>query len=101
MTTTSLSGQVALVSLPLARHRDDTPHGLLSLLEARGVGLEAQEGELVEHLADAAVDSPWFRSLNGNWKFNWVKQPVERPVSFLSKCPRASGSNAMLIRGSR
>lgn len=23
-----------------------------------------------------------YQSLNGNWKFNWVKQPSERPVSF-------------------
>ena len=26
--------------------------------------------------------SPWFRSLNGRWKFNWVKQPSERPADF-------------------
>lgn len=26
--------------------------------------------------------SPWYRLLNGNWKFNWVKQPSERPVNF-------------------
>lgn len=26
--------------------------------------------------------SPYYMSLNGNWKFNWVKQPSERPVDF-------------------
>ncbi len=26
--------------------------------------------------------SPFFRSLNGPWKFNWVKQPSERPLDF-------------------
>ncbi len=26
--------------------------------------------------------SPWYESLNGNWKFNWVKDPSERPVDF-------------------
>jgi len=26
--------------------------------------------------------SPYYQSLNGNWKFNWVKQPSERPVDF-------------------
>jgi len=36
-------------------------------------------------LADAAADSPWFRSLNGNWRFHWVKQPSERPMNFF--CP--------------
>jgi beta-galactosidase len=27
-------------------------------------------------------NSPFFISLNGNWKFNWVKSPVERPGFF-------------------
>jgi beta-galactosidase len=27
-------------------------------------------------------NSPYYLSLNGNWKFNWVKQPSERPVDF-------------------
>ncbi|MGE4490393.1 MAG: glycoside hydrolase family 2 TIM barrel-domain containing protein [Kiritimatiellales bacterium] len=26
--------------------------------------------------------SPWFRSLNGDWKFNWVNKPADRPVDF-------------------
>lgn len=26
--------------------------------------------------------SPWFKSLNGLWKFNWVRSPLERPVNF-------------------
>lgn len=26
--------------------------------------------------------SPWFRSLNGQWKFHWVPVPAERPVGF-------------------
>ena len=27
-------------------------------------------------------NSPRYQLLNGNWKFNWVKQPSERPVNF-------------------
>ncbi|MHA1784004.1 MAG: sugar-binding domain-containing protein, partial [Candidatus Helarchaeota archaeon] len=27
-------------------------------------------------------DSPYFISLNGNWKFNWVKKPADRPKEF-------------------
>ncbi|RHJ84426.1 glycoside hydrolase family 2 TIM barrel-domain containing protein [Parabacteroides sp. AM08-6] len=27
-------------------------------------------------------NSPRYQLLNGNWKFNWVKQPSERPVKF-------------------
>lgn len=26
--------------------------------------------------------SPWFQSLNGDWKFNWVRSPTNRPVDF-------------------
>jgi beta-galactosidase len=32
--------------------------------------------------ADIAVNSPYYLSLNGKWKFNWVKQPNLRPVDF-------------------
>lgn len=39
--------------------------------------------------ADKYFDYPWleptsenYQSLDGEWKFNWVKQPSERPVSF-------------------
>ncbi len=27
-------------------------------------------------------DSPFYKSLNGNWKFNWVAKPSERPDNF-------------------
>ncbi len=27
-------------------------------------------------------NSPWFKSLNGQWKFNWSKNPANRPVGF-------------------
>ncbi len=39
--------------------------------------------------ADQSFDKPWlepssslYQSLNGVWKFNWVKQPSERPMDF-------------------
>ncbi|GHT75345.1 hypothetical protein FACS189456_7150 [Bacteroidia bacterium] len=39
--------------------------------------------------ADASFDKPWeypaselYLSLNGNWKFHWVKQPSARPADF-------------------
>lgn len=28
------------------------------------------------------LESPWVFMLNGNWKFNWAKNPAERPVDF-------------------
>lgn len=27
-------------------------------------------------------NSPWYSSLNGNWKFNWVEKPADRPSTF-------------------
>ncbi|MBI9018008.1 MAG: DUF4981 domain-containing protein [Phycisphaerae bacterium] len=27
-------------------------------------------------------ESPYYQSLNGKWKFNWVKKPADRPVDF-------------------
>ena len=47
--------------------------------------------ELDEMVADVAFDMPWKRAktkssrfmlLNGKWKFNWAKQPEDRPVNF-------------------
>ena len=29
--------------------------------------------------------SPWFKLLNGNWKFNWAKNPTSRPVNFYNQ----------------
>ncbi|MFX1505070.1 MAG: hypothetical protein ACFFDC_03045, partial [Promethearchaeota archaeon] len=26
--------------------------------------------------------SPFYSSLNGKWKFNWVKKPADRPIEF-------------------
>ena len=27
-------------------------------------------------------DSPYYKLLNGNWKFNWVSKPADRPIDF-------------------
>ena len=32
--------------------------------------------------ADVHDDSPFYMSLNGPWKFHWVRQPADRPVYF-------------------
>lgn len=37
-------------------------------------------GELAKSRDPA--QSPWFKSLNGEWKFNWVKKPADRPLDF-------------------
>ncbi|MHC4740248.1 MAG: glycoside hydrolase family 2 TIM barrel-domain containing protein, partial [Planctomycetota bacterium] len=28
------------------------------------------------------ASSPFYKSINGNWKFNWVRRPAERPLDF-------------------
>ena len=33
-------------------------------------------------LKSAATNSPFYRSLNGDWKFNWVARPELRPTNF-------------------
>ncbi len=33
-------------------------------------------------LLGKATDTPWRKSLNGTWKFNWVRKPVDRPTDF-------------------
>jgi beta-galactosidase len=32
--------------------------------------------------AGARAKSPWFHSLNGNWKFHYVNKPADRPANF-------------------
>jgi len=33
-------------------------------------------------LEGSRASSPFYKSLNGNWKFNWVRRPSERPLEF-------------------
>jgi beta-galactosidase len=33
-------------------------------------------------ISDIYESSPWYFSLNGNWKFNWSPTPAQRPVDF-------------------
>ena len=56
-----------------------------------GINKEATHATYVPYasvqqaLQDVAAASPWYLSLDGNWKFNWVKQPSERPVDFYTE----------------
>ncbi len=38
--------------------------------------------ELSQALSSEPTKSPWYRSLNGRWKFNWVPRPADRPLDF-------------------
>jgi beta-galactosidase len=43
--------------------------------------------------------SPYYFSLNGTWKFNWVKKPSERPVSFYKDSYIVSKWNDIVVPG--
>ena len=36
----------------------------------------------VAALTDDYSQSPYYQSLNGTWRFNWVKKPADRPKDF-------------------
>ena len=38
--------------------------------------------DLEAALVNDKTSSPYFQSLNGLWKFNWVKRPADRPIAF-------------------
>lgn len=42
-------------------------------------------------LAGHLADSPYYRSLNGSWRFHWAKNPDQRPVGFHSAAFDDSG----------
>jgi len=56
--------------------------------ECLGVNKEPAHAVLMPYATPAEAfaanrqASPFCRSLNGNWKFNWVNHPAERPVDF-------------------
>ena len=38
--------------------------------------------DLKQALSKEPRQSPWYKSLNGRWKFNWVPKPADRPLDF-------------------
>ncbi|HPD87594.1 MAG TPA: glycoside hydrolase family 2 TIM barrel-domain containing protein, partial [Proteiniphilum sp.] len=48
--------------------------------EARATSMPYNAESLA--VSDQYEQSPWYLSLNGTWKFNWVLRPAERPVDF-------------------
>lgn len=49
----------------------EAPHATLFPFESQKMALANNQG-----------DSEFFRLLNGNWKFNWVSDPADRPADF-------------------
>ncbi len=42
-------------------------------------------------------ESPFYQSLNGNWFFNWVKKPADRPVDFFKQNYNVSGWDTISV----
>ena len=52
-----------------------------------------------EALAGKATLSPYYKSLNGVWKFNWVYKPADRPVGFYKTDYDVSGWGEIKVPG--
>lgn len=85
---------VAMVAMPdssLARDWEDETIIAAKKEAPRATGLpfpglesalESLRAESPSELREARYKTPYFKSLNGEWKFRWVKHPDERPVDF-------------------
>ena len=87
-----LSALVVLFALQQtkAQPRQVLPAGLLEWQDPEVIGVNKlpARAEAIP-FADAAsamtldrAKSPFYKSLNGDWKFNWVGRPADRPVDF-------------------
>lgn len=56
----------------------EQPH--CTLMPFDSIDAALRKTEHGEH--EANYLSPYYKTLNGTWKFNWVKKPAERPVDF-------------------
>ena len=45
-------------------------------------------------------ESPWYLSLNGQWQFDWVRQPADRPLDFMVEGFDASDWGQIEVPGS-
>ena len=60
-------------------------------LEVLGVNREPAHATLMPHASREAAlaadpsGSPWRLSLNGTWKFHWVRAPADRPLNFFEE----------------
>ena len=45
----------------------------------------------VSAVKNRPADSPWYLSLNGTWKFNWVRKPADSPQGFFTPNYDVSG----------
>lgn len=71
---TALRGQAPHQNHEVFAINKEAPHPLLFPFSNANLA-EANDKE----------NSPWFHSLNGSWKFNWVKNPQDKPKDFFKE----------------
>jgi beta-galactosidase len=82
---TNISLLLTCLALPLAANATRPEWNNLDVLQ---IGREAPHANMMSYpMEEAALaydrsTSPWFRTLNGDWQFNWVRKPADRPVGF-------------------
>ena len=72
------------------KNNDPTPINDWENSEMIGQNKESAHNTLIpqpnlESALGKMEDSPYYKTLNGNWKFNWVKKPADRPINFYLK----------------
>ena len=77
-----LSTGIALASLSSIHAQEWNDLAVLQINREQPHATMMVYPEAQSALAYDRTTSPWFSSLNGEWKFNWVKGPAERPVDF-------------------
>ena len=90
--------KVVAEALKTTSHNDWENERIYAINKEEGRATFIPFANLEEMKADPAYTHPWERTrssryllLNGNWKFNWVKQPSERPVDFYKTSYDVSG----------
>ena len=51
----------------------------------------------IEAISGIRESSSHYRSLNGEWRFNWVKRPADRPIGFYKNDYDISGLSLIHI----
>lgn len=83
------SQQWKILKIGEREHHDWEDENIFAINKEDGHATSIPFASVEELKADPTWEKPWetpnssrFMSLNGSWKFNWVKQPSERPTDF-------------------
>ena len=60
-------------NLDVLQENREPPHATMMVYPTKEAALEYDR-----------TTSPWFQSLNGEWKFNWAENPANRPADFFN-----------------